>query len=199
MARPRAFNEDEVILKAMQAFWRNGYESTSIGMLEDATGIARISLYNTFGDKSALFLRALNIYSDEAREFFLSASFCDGGLDSIVGLFESAQKKRAADAPEHFGCLMLNTILDINSAGPEAQSIVAETREDMIKGFKSAMKTSMKQRQMKNASSVEIQDRAEFLVGALWGGRMTVRLYGDVTEARGVARTVVSVVNSWRA
>lgn len=198
MARPRTFDEAEVISKAMLAFWQNGYESTSIGMLEEATGISRISLYNTFGDKSKLFLKALNKYSADALDYFQSESFTEGGLDSIIGLFESAAKKKPADAPEQFGCLMLNTILDIDSAGDEAKDIVIATRKAMIKGFSSAMTIAMSRGEMKKVTTTELKDRGDFLVGALWGGRMTVRLHGNVTMARGVARTVVTVVNSWR-
>lgn len=197
MARPRGFDEDIVIESAMLTFWKNGYEATSIGNLEEATGISRISIYNAFGDKFNLFIKALDKYSRIAGDHFLSETFRDNGLRSIIDLFEAAPKKRDKSAPEHFGCLMLNTILDINSTGPAAKKIVDKTRQDMIIGFEQAMKTAVKNREMQGISETELHERAEFLVGALWGGRMTARLDGDVRASRGVAKTVINVVKSW--
>ncbi len=62
MARPRQFDEDEALMQALLVFWQRGYEGCSIRDLLDATGLPRQSLYNTFGDKRSLFLRALDRY-----------------------------------------------------------------------------------------------------------------------------------------
>ncbi|HRV92857.1 MAG TPA: helix-turn-helix domain-containing protein, partial [Anaerolineae bacterium] len=59
MARPREFDENEVLDKAMDLFWQKGYEATSIQELLTAMGISRGSLYDAFGDKHALFLAVL--------------------------------------------------------------------------------------------------------------------------------------------
>lgn len=68
MARPREFDEDEVLMKAMVAFWQRGYEGCSVRDLLDATGLPRQSLYNTFGDKRGLFLRVLARYRERVEE-----------------------------------------------------------------------------------------------------------------------------------
>lgn len=197
MARPRTFSEDDVLKVAMIQFWREGYRSTSIANLEEATGISRISLYNAFGDKDALFLRALSLYREQARSYFLDESFGERGLDSIKGLFRSIATKRPKDAPEQFGCLMLNTILDIDAVSDEAKTIVDTCREEMVAGFKTALRTASIAGEAP-ATDTEIRDRAEFLVGAMWGARITARLKGDVTAGRGVARSVLATVDSWR-
>ena len=57
MARPRIFNEDDVLDKAVNVFWAKGYEAASIQDLVDAMGIQRGSLYATFGGKQPLFLK----------------------------------------------------------------------------------------------------------------------------------------------
>ncbi len=62
MARPKEFNHDEVLEKAMQVFWAKGYECTSMQNLVDAMGINRGSLYATFGDKHSLHLATLDRY-----------------------------------------------------------------------------------------------------------------------------------------
>ncbi|WP_181795334.1 TetR/AcrR family transcriptional regulator [Streptomyces sp. WELS2] len=64
MARPRKFDETHVLTAAMETFWRRGYEATSTRDLSDSTGLGQSSLYNTFGDKRELYLRALRHYYD---------------------------------------------------------------------------------------------------------------------------------------
>ncbi|MFF3644385.1 TetR/AcrR family transcriptional regulator [Streptomyces sp. NPDC002564] len=66
MARPREFDEDRVVTAAMDTFWRHGYEGTSTRDLCDSTGLGPSSLYNTFGGKRQLYLRALRRYHDTA-------------------------------------------------------------------------------------------------------------------------------------
>jgi len=55
MARPIEFDYDSVLENAMQQFWRDGYEASSVQKLLDATGINRGTLYNSFGDKDTFF------------------------------------------------------------------------------------------------------------------------------------------------
>jgi len=59
MAREKEFNQDEVLHKAMEVFWRRGYEAASIQDLVQHMGINRQSRYDTFGDQHALFVQAL--------------------------------------------------------------------------------------------------------------------------------------------
>ena len=63
MGRPREFDETEALDRAVDVFWEHGFEGTSISDLEAATGVARQSLYNVFGGKRELFLRALDRYA----------------------------------------------------------------------------------------------------------------------------------------
>ncbi|MBQ8106528.1 MAG: helix-turn-helix transcriptional regulator, partial [Afipia sp.] len=62
MARPREFEEGVVLDAAMECFWNRGYEATSMRDLVDKTGITGASLYNAFGDKRAIYQRALDRY-----------------------------------------------------------------------------------------------------------------------------------------
>ena len=62
MARPREFDETAVLDAAIQCFWAKGFEATSVRDLADEMGITGASLYNAFGDKRALYRRALDQY-----------------------------------------------------------------------------------------------------------------------------------------
>ena len=63
MGRPREFDTDAALEKAMRLFWAKGYEGTSVGDLTETLGISRPSLYAAFGDKQSLFRAALERYA----------------------------------------------------------------------------------------------------------------------------------------
>ncbi|TXL21394.1 hypothetical protein BMR06_00995 [Methylococcaceae bacterium HT5] len=71
MARSKAFNEEEVLDKAVAVFWAKGYEATSMQDLVEAMGIQRGSLYATFGSKQQLFLQSLERYGKVVVKQFL--------------------------------------------------------------------------------------------------------------------------------
>src|SRR5277367_3156611 len=62
MARSKEFDEERVLAAAMDVFWRRGYENASLEALLGEMGIAKQSLYDTFGDKRALYLKAMALY-----------------------------------------------------------------------------------------------------------------------------------------
>src|SRR6266480_5368942 len=106
MPRKKGFDPERALAKAMGVFWRLGYESASTETLMKAMGIARQSLYDTFGDKRALYLKALAYYRDRTngdmqRMLKATPSVKDGFAKLLFGL---AAETRAQ--PER-GCLLL--------------------------------------------------------------------------------------------
>src|SRR5215831_3253346 len=83
MPRPKAFDPDEALQKAMQVFWERGYAATSVEDLVQRMGINRFSLYSTFGGKHQLFVAALERY----RETIVA---------DLVGALEQSAAGRAA-------------------------------------------------------------------------------------------------------
>lgn len=86
--RPREFDESEVLLLALGAFWSRGYEGTSMSDLVEATGLAKGSLYQAFGDKRRLFLQSLNCYLESGRQSV---------RDILLSPFEAARARRHRD------------------------------------------------------------------------------------------------------
>ncbi len=84
MPRPKEFDRDEVLDRAMELFWRKGYEATSIGDLTDHLGIGRQSLYDTFGDKHALYVAALDHYGERYGTSVAGAVAADGPIRKVL-------------------------------------------------------------------------------------------------------------------
>ncbi len=99
MSRPRAFDPDEALDKAMHAFWRKGFGATSMTELTEATGVGRQSLYNTFGDKQGLFLAALERYVAATRAVVRDHLLAgDGGIEAIRAHLLAAIARRTSGA-----------------------------------------------------------------------------------------------------
>lgn len=87
MARPKEFDRQEVLDRAMQLFWEQGFESTSIQDLVDCMGIGRASLYDTFGSKESLIHEAMDCYVAKMKERILDALEQSGPAPKVIEAF----------------------------------------------------------------------------------------------------------------
>lgn len=105
--RPPAFDRDAVVAAAVHAFWRGGLDGTSVSDLEDATGVDRSTLYNSFGGKRGIHALAASTYVDGAEaSLFAPLRDGDGGLADVVAfLGRLADMLRSDQLPP--GCLIV--------------------------------------------------------------------------------------------
>ena len=104
MPRPRAFDEESVLDNAMNIFWSKGFEATSIQDLVNETGLNRASMYASFGDKKALFLRVLDHYSQKiSAQRFADLRNIEDGRAAIEKTFRDTAKTGCAEG-RHKGC-----------------------------------------------------------------------------------------------
>lgn len=108
MARSKQYNEQEVIEKAMVAFWRNGYENTSVRMLEKEMGINQFSIYASFGSKQGVFLESLKCYKLKINRMFEKLKNASTGVNDIKEFFYDSIKVPTEMGYEK-GCLLTNT------------------------------------------------------------------------------------------
>lgn len=136
MARPRTFDEDQAVERAMLLFWRHGYEGTSVRDLGDELGLRPGSLYAAFGDKRSLFHRALDRYCAGQGEGLLSAIEGPGPLlpklrAVLVGVAEANQlavaRAAAGEPGSPPGCLMVATAMEQVPHDPDAARRVRAT------------------------------------------------------------------------
>jgi TetR/AcrR family transcriptional repressor of nem operon len=111
--RAKEFDPDEALEKAMELFWRKGYEATSIKNLVDHMGINRFSLYSTFGDKHQLFLAACARYHEHNdRNALAPLETAEEGLPSIREYFTRMVDGFASEGGSR-GCLMTNSAVEL--------------------------------------------------------------------------------------
>lgn len=120
--RPREFDVDEALAAALRVFWTKGYESTSLTDLTEAMGITRPSLYAAFGNKEALFRKALDLYEREKLAYVAEALKAPTSRQVVERLLRGALATQTSDC-EPKGCMRVMTSV---SCGPEAASIRAD-------------------------------------------------------------------------
>ena len=115
VARPKEFERDVVLDRAMHVFWSRGYEATSIQHLVDRMGIQRGSLYDTFGGKRALFLAAIDRYDHVVTARLLAAlDETASGTDAIRKFFR-LKVELGAEPRRPRGCLVTNSAAELAS------------------------------------------------------------------------------------
>jgi TetR/AcrR family transcriptional repressor of nem operon len=114
MPRPKEFNPDEALEKAMQVFWHKGYEATSMEDLLGAMNINRGSLYATFGDKRELFLKAMDLYcSGGGIGSRLSILSQPGPALPLIRQFIHRMLEFGLSDPLRRGCMITNTVMEL--------------------------------------------------------------------------------------
>ena len=127
MVGVRQFDEQEVIALALDVFWRKGLNDATMQDLAEATGVQRGSLYNAYGDKEAIFLRAFDRY---AADFLASVKnlLAEGDVgERLTKFFDSAIVNMTGGSPPR-GCLTTRTALN---AGISSE-VVRERVQDLL-------------------------------------------------------------------
>ncbi len=120
--RPREFDVDEALAAALRVFWTKGYEGTSLTDLTEAMGITRPSLYAAFGNKEALFRKALDLYEREKLAYVGEALKAPTSRQVAERLLRGALAMQTSEC-EPKGCMR---VIGSVSCSPEAESIRAD-------------------------------------------------------------------------
>ena len=167
MARPKSFDEDAVLQQAVQLFQEQGYEGTSLADLESRLGLGRQSLYNTFGDKQALFLKALTRYQRAVAEGPVAHLHIPGaGLDAIRA-FLLATVESLTTPGSRRTCLMVNTILERGTQDAEASLRCNHARVELERALRRALAQARKRGEI--AERIDVEATATLLVSQTYG------------------------------
>ena len=171
MARKKEYNEDEVIEKAMHLFWRNGYETTSMQMLEKEMGINKFSIYSSFGSKNGVFLESIKCYKKKLNDILIPLQNTTNGVDGLKQYFYDFI---AFSRDEHFGkgCLITNAANELSEeADPEIKAELRKFTADIRNRFLLAIQKDT------NQDSEALQRKADYFIISMFGLASASRVF----------------------
>jgi TetR/AcrR family transcriptional repressor of nem operon len=192
MARTKEFDTKEALAAATRVFWRHGYENTSLDMLLDGMRIGRQSLYDTFGDKRSLYLKALAHYRDETladlrRTFAPDRSVKEGFAKLLNGI--------AAETPAQHrqGCLLLSANMERQAGDEVIAELLRGNQASVVGIFTEAILGAQLRREIpkgKDASAL-----ARFFVVTIQGMRAIARVSSDRKTLEQVAEVALRALD----
>jgi TetR/AcrR family transcriptional repressor of nem operon len=173
MGRPKQFAENDALEKALDLFWQRGYQGVGLTELLKEMGIARQSLYDTFGNKRQLFIKAIEHYRDTRLAGALALLERDGSptqnVKDLVRFFEQlAVDKRAR------GCLVANSLVEIGSGDAEIRELLSQILGLLEKSIEKALARARRAGELPAGRSPRALARA--LTNALIGMAVTGKL-----------------------
>lgn len=192
MARPREFDPDQALDKAMRQFWAQGYHDSSIRDLVAATGVNYYGLYEVFENKHGLFLAALDRYrATVTADFGAALSAAAPTPDGLLGAFEQLFDLFVTeDGP--VGCLMCNAATEL---APHDDDVAVKVRahlrqlETHFTGWLDRVEAAGNR-----ASAVDTREAAAYLATTCYALAMLLRAGFDREHVRRQARLAVSCV-----
>lgn len=194
MGRPREFDEAEVLDAAVACFWEHGYEATSVRELAGRMGLTGASLYNAFGDKRALYHKALDRYID--------ASFVDrvrrfeGALPPLEAIraFFAEIIQRSLDDPQRKGCLLINSALEVAPHDLEFRRVVTDVLAQIEAFFRRCVRAG--QRDGSITKSQSAMDLGRTLLAAHIGVRVMARTRPEKPLLEGMVRPILAFLDA---
>jgi len=188
----KTFDTEDVIARAITVFWSKGYEATSMADLTKAMGINKGSLYNAFGSKKKLFMRALQQYDHNRTQHTLNKMYAmEAPLNAINGLFDHVINHNCSN-PGNKGCLLVNTALELPHHDTDIQKMVTKSL-DNIKDF---FEQNIKRGQHDGSISVHInpQTTAQVLRSLIVGVQVLSRGASDPESFKLVKTQVLNTL-----
>ena len=189
VGRPREFDEEKALEAAMDAFWRRGYEATSLADLCDCTGLHKGSLYQAFGGKHELFMRALRHYADSE---FQRTSEVISETKSPLQNIRAVADKILTDGSECQGCMMVNSMVELAPHDPLVKAEIERAGDQRLSAMTEMLKMAQQQGEIR--SELEPARLARQLMVTFAGVAATIKGYLDAEAAR---ETVEDVIDSW--
>ena len=190
MARSKEFEPERALTKAMNLFWRLGYENTSLEALMQEMGVAKQSLYDTFGDKRSLYLKALAYYRDQTngsmeRMLDTTPIVKDGFAKLLFGLAAETREQHER------GCLLLSANLQRDPKDAALTGLLRDNQARVEAIFVRALRRAQKQGELSGKEDVAALGR--FFVVTIQGMRAMARLKSDRKALEQVAKIALAV------
>lgn len=192
--RPRTFDEDVVLDRALEVFWRDGYGGASLQSLLSHMGISRQSLYNTFGDKRRLFLAALDRYVDKRADELLGVLEApDASYPAVLEFFQSLG---ACSGQQPKSCMVGRSCMELGVQDPEVAARIHRFFDRTVEAFHHALGNAVAKGEIEPVDTAAV---ARFLTATVHGLGMMARGGTPPEQLREVVEIALSVLRPVRA
>ena len=193
MARTKEFDENEVLKKAVDLFWLKGYNGTSMQDLVDGLGISRSSLYDTYGDKHTLFIKALECYqcTSSAKIIQIIGNNLPA-KETIKQILEYITDELLGDHSRK-GCFMVNAEVEVAPHDQEVNNMVCKNDQQMEEAFYRVIKQGQERGEIKNNQDARALSR--FIFNSVKGMRVTAKSASDQSIFRDIIALTVSALD----
>jgi len=193
MARPREFDEATALEAAMDCFWRDGYEGTSVRDLAARMGITGTSLYNAFGDKRSLFRQSLQRYAERSTRERIARLEATLPPKQALRAFLGEIVERSLDDSDRRGCLLVNSALEIAPHDRELGAEVAARLAEIEAFFCRALAAAQADGSV--PPDRDSTDHARLLLGVTLGLRVLARSNPNRELLEGMVRPALALLD----
>lgn len=193
MPRQREFDTDTVVARAINLFWKNGYDGTSVQQLVDATGVSRAGLYAVFGNKEGLFNAAIDRYmSRGVGQMILDAPLDEPVASLLRRVFGQIVEQGAIHARPH-GCMITNTAVEMAEGHAPAAAKVAANMLEIEADLYSRIRRGQACGEI--SCNMDARAAARFVLNNMHGLRVMSKLFPQ----REILQDIADCVLAWFA
>lgn len=191
MARTKAFDESAVLAKAMEVFWSQGYNATSMEALVEGMGINRASMYSTYGDKHQLYLKTLNNYRQrQASEMIALLEQTPSVKEALQMLLRNILQE--STCPEKKGCFIVNSAVEFATHDAAVLEIVKNNLQTVENALAAAIVRGQASGEIKSKKSPEAL--AAFLLNTVNGMRVAEKAGYEAPHYEAIISVVESIL-----
>jgi TetR/AcrR family transcriptional repressor of nem operon len=195
MARPREFDETTVLEAAMNCFWAQGFEQTSVRDLAEQMGITGASIYNAFGDKRSLYRKAFVYYLAQTVRDRIARLEKLPPATAVRAFFEEIIE-RSVDDKQRRGCMLVNAALELAPYDPEFQRLVTEEMVFIEAFFRRCVEAGQKDGSITDTRPAD--ELAKLLLSVLLGIRVLARTRPQREVLEGAANGALALLGTAR-
>lgn len=192
MARTVEFDREDILQKAMDVFWQEGYCKSSVSCLVAATKLKPGSIYAAFGSKEGLFLAALDLYSQQSIQKLTSClKIADTPLQGLRVFIETIVEGMLG-SKEQRGCFLVNTVLEISPGKTIINTAVKKHLKAIESHLVSALSRAKDEGELAADQNPEVL--AQYILVNIWGLQVLAKTKPDNDTIRSMLAQILSCI-----